>query len=94
MNSRLVNVRLDAQRIRRARQLRSRGITLSELIRDAIDRKYEELMTRSPRRDVAAVMKSIYAKYPDPAGQSKREYDVHDRTEARAAITSRLHKNR
>jgi hypothetical protein len=37
MSSRLVNVRLDEQRIRKTRKLRAGGIALSELVREAID---------------------------------------------------------
>src|SRR5437870_6495326 len=44
MNSRLVNVRLDDRLFARARRLRAEGITLSDLVREAIDRQYEQLM--------------------------------------------------
>lgn len=90
MSSRLVNVRLDEQRLRKARKLRAGGIPLSDLIREAIDQQYERLVESSKPRDVAAIMKQIYERYPDPPGLPPREYDVHDRVAARRAILRKL----
>ena len=60
MNNRLVNVRLDERRMQRARRLRANGIALSDLVRDAIDRGYEQLVESSKRRDVVTIMREIY----------------------------------
>lgn len=90
MNSRLVNVRLDEQRIRKARKLRAEGIPLSNLVRDAIDQQYERLIESSKPRDVEAVMRRIYEQCPDPPDSPLRDYDVHDRAEAREAIRRKL----
>ena len=92
MKSHLVNVRLDDRRVRRARRLRARGIILADLVREAIDRRYDELMESVEPLDVGAIMKEIYEKYPDPADLPVRKYDVHDRREARDAIVGRLRK--
>ena len=95
MSSRLVNVRLDEQRLERARRLRANGIALSDLVRDAIDRRYEQLVKSSVGRDVEAIMKQIYEQYPDPPGLTPRDYDVHHRDEAKSAILRKLrHKRR
>ena len=94
MNSRLVNVRLDEQRLKRARRLRAKGITLSDLVRDAIDREYAQLVKSSRARDVGAIMEEIYRLYPDPAELPKRDYDVHDRDQARKAILRRFRRKR
>ena len=94
MNKRLVNVRLDEQRLERARRLRDNGIALSDLVRDAIDRRYEQLVKSSRGRDVEAIMKEIYEQYPDPPGLPPRSYDVHDRHEAMSAILRKLGKKR
>ena len=94
MNSRLVNVRLDERRLERARRLRARGITLSELVRDAIDRRYEHLVESAKEHDAIEIMNSIYNEYPDPHDLAPREYNVHDRREARAAISRKLRNNR
>lgn len=94
MNSRLVNVRLDEQRLERARRLRANGIALSDVVRDAIDRQYEQLVKSFKARDVEATMKEIYEQYPDPPGLPPREYDVHHRDEARSAILGKLRNKR
>ena len=90
MNNRLVNVRLDERRMERARRLRANGIALSDLVRDAIDRGYEQLVESSKRRDVVTIMREIYEQYPDPPDMPRRDYDVHDRREARGAILRKL----
>ena len=90
MNSRLVNVRLDERLLARARRLRAEGITLSDLVREAIDRQYEQLMKSSRRRNVEAIIKEIYERYPDPPNFARRKYDVHDRGQARRAIQRKL----
>ena len=43
MSSRLVNVRLDAERLRKARKLRERGVRLSDVVREAIDKRFLQL---------------------------------------------------
>ena len=90
MAGRLVNVRLDEERLRKARALRARGVTLSDLVREAIDVRYgETARTRRPR-DVRAMLDDILRRHPDPAGLPPRDYDVRDRRQARAAILKRL----
>ena len=92
MNGRLVNVRLDEKRLERARKLRARGIVLSDLIREAIDKEYERLSQVSTRRDVEAIMKQIYERYPDPPDLPPREYDVHNRAEAKIGTVDVQHR--
>jgi len=94
MTTRLVNVRLDRQRLERARRLRAKGITLSDLVRDAIDQKYHLLVESSNNRDVEAIMNEIYREHPDPAETRPRDYDVHNRGQARTAILRKLRKKR
>lgn len=90
MSSRLVNVRLDEDLLRKAKVLRGNGITMSELLRDAIDQKYAQLNKPRPRRDIEAIMNRIFEQYPDPPDMPPREYSVHDPKEARAAIIRHL----
>jgi hypothetical protein len=90
MSSRLVNVRLDESRLKKARRLRAGGIALSDLIREAIDTQYDRLVQSAKERDVEAIMKEIYARYPDPPGLPPRGYDVADRVAARNAIQQKL----
>ena len=90
MTTRLVNVRLDEERTRKARALRASGIAVSDLLREAIDRRYEQVV-RSPKGlDVGAIMRRIFEEHPDPLNLAPRRYDVHDRAAARRAIRRRL----
>ena len=93
VGTRLVNVRLDPGRIRKAQMLRERGITLSDVLRQAIDERFE-----AQQRDMGArtssVVRSILEQYPDPPDLPPRDYDVHDRRAARAAIRRSLARTR
>jgi len=85
MKPRLVNVRLDAARLRKAQALRRRGIALSDVVREAIDARYGQLQS-TPRSDVQGIVRRIFDEYPDPPDLPERDYDVHDRQAARRAI--------
>lgn len=89
MKPHLVNVRLDADRLRKARALRKRGIALSDVVREAIDVRYGQLQS-TPRNDVKAIVRRIFDEHPDPVGLPERGYDVHDRRSARRAIVQTL----
>ena len=93
MESRLVNVRLDAERVRKVRTLRHRGISLSDLVREAIDERYAA-SSRESRRDVRAIVRDVFEQYPDPPELPARDYDVHDRRAAGAAILRKLRPGR
>lgn len=91
MSSRLFNVRLDEERLRRAKVLRENGITLSDVVRTAIDQRYEEFLSSCGPRDVSAILAKLDAEYPiaeDDLPPSR--YDVHDRLQAADAIRKRL----
>jgi hypothetical protein len=89
MGSRLINVRLDSERLRKAQKLRERGVNLSDVVREAIDERFLQL--RSEREaDVKTLMRRIFEQYPDPAGLPPRDYDVHDRRAARQAILRKI----
>ena len=94
MASRLVNVRLDEERLRKARTLRESGVALSDLVREAIDERFDALAGSGSPRDLKAVMARIFEQYPDPPDLPPRGYDVHDRGEARRAITGKLRRVR
>jgi hypothetical protein len=89
VKSRLVNVRLDAARLRKAQTLRERGIALSDVVREAIDARYGQLQSTT-RTDVKAAVRRIFEEHPDPANLPPRDYDVHDRAAARRAIRGRM----
>ena len=89
MSSRLINVRLDSERLRKARTLRERGLRLSDVVREAIDERFLQLRSE-PERDVKTLIRKMFEQYPDPAGLPPRDYDVHDRGAARRAILRKL----
>ena len=89
MSSRLINVRLDADRLRKALSLRKNGIALSDVVREAIDERYEKLRTTSSK-DFVGLVRRLFDEHPDPPDIPPRDYDVHDRKSARTAIVYRL----
>jgi hypothetical protein len=94
MASRLVNVRLDEDRVRKAQTLRESGVALSDLVREAIDERFDELVGSGTARDLKSVMERIFEQYPDPPDLPPRGYDVHDRGGARRAIIGKLRRVR
>ena len=94
MRSRLANVRLDDDRLRKARRLRERGVTLSDLVRDAIDARFEQQRKAAKPRDVSGILEAVFDEYPDQDRLPRRSYDVHDRQQARAAVRRRLRPKR
>lgn len=94
MTTRLVNVRLDEERLRKARRLRESGIALSDLVREAIDARFEQVARARTARDARAIIDRIFERHPDPADLPARDYDVHDRAAARKAIARTLRSRR
>jgi hypothetical protein len=94
MSSRLVNVRLDADRFRKAQTLRSRGIALSDVVREAIDERFAALERPVSPEDVRAMIRRILDEHPDPPDLPPRDYDVRDRRAASAAIVRKLRRLR
>src|SRR5262245_46017584 len=93
MNSRLVNIRLDGERLRKVKILRESGLALSEVVREAVDERYEKLRATRKRRNVHALIDGLFEKYPDPANLPPRGYDVADRQQAREEILRRLNRS-
>lgn len=90
MSTRLVNVRLDGERLSKVRTLRRRGVVLSDLVREAIDRQFEALNEHANQRDVRAIVERILEQYPDPPDLPVRPYDLRDRKQAREAIARKV----
>ena len=90
MGSRLVNVRLDEERLRKARMLREQGLALSELVREAIDERFERVSRSRKVSDIRNIIERIFEQYPDAADLPPRAYDVHERKAARSAILEKL----
>lgn len=91
MASQLLNVRLDVERRRKADVLRKRGVNLSDVVREAIDARYDDMMTKTQLIDTDAWFASIDQKYPASDDKlPKRTYSVHDRRQAAKAIRKHL----
>jgi hypothetical protein len=90
MSSRLVNVRLDADRLRKAQRLRARGLSLSDVVREAIDERFAALRRSESPLDVRTIVRRIFEQYPDPPDLPPRDYDAYDRRAARVAILGKL----
>jgi hypothetical protein len=87
----LINVRLDADDARKAAALRKEGVEISSLVREAIRAEYDR--RRKPKRNgrkASEIIQEIIARHPTPPGTPPRDYNVHDRHEARAAILRKL----
>lgn len=94
MGSRLVNIRLDEERVRKTRALRDRGVALSDVVREAIDERYAKLRESGSGPDAAALVQSLFERYPDSPPLPTRRYSVHDRLAARAAIRRKLRRRK
>lgn len=94
MGSRLVNIRLDEGRLQKVRILREQGSPLSDLVREAIDSRFEQLNRSKNARDIRDIVRRVFEEHPDPAGLPPRGYDVHDRKAARAAILEKLRRTK
>jgi hypothetical protein len=70
--------------------LREQGFALSDLMREAIDERFDQLNRSRTARDVRNIIERIFERHPDPAGLPPRAYNVHDRKAARAAILDKL----
>jgi hypothetical protein len=90
----LLNVKLKPDDVRMAQALRKEGITISDVVRDAIRAEYQRRIGRrtSPRRP-SDRMAEIYASHPDPPDLPQRSHDVHDPHAARRAIGARLRRS-
>jgi hypothetical protein len=86
MKSRLVNIRLDQERLRKVKALRAAGTTISDLVREAIDERYAKLSEPKFPLDIQGVRKRLFELYPDPPDLVEADYDVHDRDATRAHI--------
>ena len=93
MSPRLVNVRLDDEHARKVKELQEQGISLSDMVREAIDVQYAELRPQTTD-DADEIIRRIFEQHPDPPDLPARDYDVHDRKQAKAAILRKLNRER
>ena len=87
----LLNVRLNAEDAKIAAQLRRDGVEISTLVREAIRAEYERRHRKNRKtRKPSEIMEEIIARHPTPPGTPPRDYNVHDRHQAREAILRKL----
>jgi hypothetical protein len=91
----LLNVRLNEDDAHIADQLRRAGVEISSLVRQALRAEYARRRGgMKDQRPVADILAEIYAQNPAPPDYTPRDYNVHDRREAREAILRKLKKGR
>jgi hypothetical protein len=70
--------------------LRARAVVLSDLVREAIDARVDALEKAAAPGRARALVARMLEQHPDPDDLPPRDYDVHDRRAARAAVRRRL----
>jgi len=87
----LVNVRLNPDHARMVARLREAGLSLSPLVRDAIETAYRQHAgVRSSGGRPSRIMDEIYRTHPDPPGRPRPRPDLRDRRAVRRVIRRRL----
>jgi hypothetical protein len=87
----VISVRLNADDARKVAVLRKDGVSISSLFREAIRAEYN--LRRKPKRNTrkpSEIIEELMARYPTPPDTPRRNYNVHNRHEARAAIIRKL----
>jgi hypothetical protein len=90
-NMKLLNVRLNEADAKIAAQLRRDGVEISTLMRQALRAEFERRHRKSRKaRKPSEIIVEIIARHPTPPGTPPRDYNVHDRHEAREAILRKM----
>lgn len=85
----LLNVRLGDDDARLVRELRERGVSISNIVREAL--RAEARRGRSPETlDVEALVAEMMAKHPTPAHVPQRRMAARDRQAVKALIRGKL----
>jgi hypothetical protein len=91
----LINVRLSPEDDRKARALRSEGVRISSLVREALRKEYERrIEARASRERPSSVVQEILREFPHARSAEARTFDWHDRRAVREHIQARLRKLR
>lgn len=92
MGSRVLNVRLGPEDERLARELRARGISISDVVRRAL--RAEARKTADLPVDTDSVLDEIMDRYPTPSSRPRRQRpDTVDRHAVRKHIERRLRRD-
>ena len=68
----------------------NRALALSDVLREAMDERFDRLNRSRKAGDVTNIMQDIFELYPDPVRLPPRAYNVHDRKAARTAIVEKF----
>jgi hypothetical protein len=87
----LLNVRLRPEDERMAAALRSAGVPISALVREAIRVEYERrIAEKRPGVRPSAIVTAILAELPDPTDGDDRGFSVTDRRAVKRHIRAKL----
>ena len=90
MASKSHNVRSDTKRRRKARKPAASGRNPAEAVGDAFDTKGVQRVRAATRANRAAIIGTIFDRFPDPTDQPPQDHDVHNAGEAREAVRHAL----
>lgn len=88
-----LNVRLGEVDARLVRELKRRGISISNLVRGALRSEAERTSARGAL-DVDALSAEMINRYPTPESAGSRRVNAADRRQVQKAITEKLRKRR
>ncbi len=90
----LLNVRLDDSDVARVRTLRSKGVAIAGVVRNAIRAEYDRRARAQEAADVEEVLDEIYRTYPAPPPSTRPAFDPHDRRQFREAMRRHVRRRR
>jgi negative regulator of replication initiation len=88
MGSRLLNVRLDVEDANIARQLRARGVSISDVVRRALRNEAKKLAAEPI--DSSQLLDELLLRHPTPKGPAPARPSATDRVALRKHIASKL----
>ena len=84
---------MDEGRLRKVRRLRAHGIAMSDVVREAIDARFDALAQERSTADAAAIVARILVQHPEPTGfKTRAARDVHDRQTVQRVIRAALNR--
>ena len=91
MAGRIVNVRLDEERLRNVQQLRRAGVGLSDRVREGINRGHAQIEKPVRKVDVGTILENLDRQFPlTEKDVPPRGVNVHDRRELAAYIRDQM----
>jgi hypothetical protein len=90
----LLNVRLGPEEEKMAAALRSAGVAISGVVREALRAEYERRIGGKRRLKGSEVVGAILESLPDPPGLPPREFSLADRHAVRSHVQAKLRRAR